>query len=286
MSKTRVAILGSGNIGMDLMYKVLRSPKLSCSFVVGRNESSAGLQLARSLGVPTSPGGIQFLEEAKGDYDLVFDATCAADHFAHWPVLQRLGKRVIDMTPSRIGDMVVPAINPEIARNSQNANMVSCGGQASVPLAYAIAKTQRNIEYIEVVSSIASKSAGPATRANIDEYVHTTEDALRTFSGCANTKAILILNPANPPINMQTTVSAKLAEPDLESLNREVSRIVESIKRYVPGYEMIVPPVCEQDRVVVMVRVTGLGDYLPSYAGNLDIINCAAIAAAEQMASV
>jgi acetaldehyde dehydrogenase (acetylating) len=282
MIKKRVAILGSGNIGMDLLYKVMRSPILTCTALAGRNSQSNGLQLARSLGITTYDRGIESLIENQNSFDIAFDATSAADHLIHWPIFQRLGKKVVDMTPSRIGEMIIPAINIDQASKHQNVNMVSCGGQASLPLAYAIAKTQKNIEYIEVVSSIASKSAGLATRANIDEYIHTTEDALRTFTKCPVAKAILILNPAQPPINMQTTVSAKLKEPDLTSLQPVINDIVDSIKKYVPGYDMIVPPVYEQDRIVVMVKVTGLGDYLPTYAGNLDIINCAAIITAEK----
>ena len=165
-----------------------------------------------------------------------------------------------------------------------NINMITCGGQASIPIAYAIGKTQSQIDYIEVISSIASRSAGPATRINLDEYIHTTEMGIRQFSNAERSKAILNLNPAQPCINMQTTVFAKVEKPDLDKLRPELDRIVSKIQAYVPGYEVIVGPSIENGRIVVMVRVRGLGDYLPAYAGNLDIINCAAIAVAEQFA--
>lgn len=282
--KLKVAILGSGNIGCDLLVKILRSPLLECGLFIGRNQASEGLARAQKLGVPVSAAGVQAILDDPACCDLVFDATSAADHVKHWPLLRALGKRVIDMTPSRVGAMAVPAINGEEIMQAENVNMISCGGQASTPLAYAIARTQPGIEYFEVVSSIAALSAGPATRANLDEYIDTTETAIRHFTGCPLAKTILILNPAQPPIHMQTTVSAKVASADLGRLRPVIDRMVASIQQYVPGYQMIVPPVFEQNRIVVMVRVTGLGDFLPPYAGNLDIINCAAIATAEQFA--
>ncbi|MBI3885506.1 MAG: acetaldehyde dehydrogenase (acetylating) [Opitutae bacterium] len=282
--KLKVAILGSGNIGADLLIKILRSPSLECTLFIGRNPDSSGLARARALGVPVSADGIQAILRNPDCCEVVFDATSAGEHLKHWPLLRALGKRVVDLTPSRVGTMVVPAINAHAFHDADNINMISCGGQASTPLAYAIAQTQPGIEYFEVVSSIASLSAGPATRANIDEYIDTTETAIRHFTGCAATKAILILNPAQPSIHMQTTVSAKVATADLDRLRPVIDRMVASIQHYVPGYQMVVPPVFEHNRIVVMVRVTGRGDFLPTYAGNLDIINCAAIAATEQFA--
>lgn len=282
--KSRVAIIGSGNIGTDLLVKIRRSELLDCTLFVGRSMESKGIKFAVALGVKVSDGSIEAISADPDCCDLVFDATSAADHLNNWPVLQTLGKRVIDMTPSRVGEMLVPAVNIESLGSAQNVNMVSCGGQASLPIAYAISQVQKNVTCFEVVSSIASKSAGPATRINIDEYVDTTEKALRRFTGCENTKAILILNPAEPPIHMQTTISAQVEAPDIEAVRERTREIVKSIQRYVPGYQLIVPPVYEHDRIIAMVKVTGLGDYLPSFAGNLDIINCAAIAAAEHFA--
>jgi len=198
--------------------------------------------------------------------------------------LKKLGLKVIDMTPSHIGKMCIPAVNMAECLNAQNVNMVTCGGQASAPIAYVIGKTQKDVEYIEVVSSIASRSAGPATRINLDEYIGTTESAVQEFSGAKSTKAILNLNPAMPCINMQTTVFAKVVNPDMDALKVGIEAMVERIKRYVPGYSLIVGPIIENGRVVIMVKTLGLGDYLPKYAGNLDIINCAAIAMAEAFA--
>ena len=283
-STLRVAILGSGNIGTDLLYKIQRSPHLECLLFVGRNLDSKGMQTAASLGVQVSDKSIDALVERQGSYDLVFDATSAQDHIKHWPILRSIGKTVIDMTPSKVGEMCIPAIDAKSVLTSPNINMVSCGGQASVPLAHLIGQTHKNVEYIEVVSSIASDSAGPATRANIDHYIETTEDALRLFSGAARAKAILNLNPAQPCIDMQTTVFAIVEKPNLEELGPLVDTMVRRIQSYVPGYELLVPPRIDSGRLVMTVRVQGLGDYLPRYAGNLDIMNCAAIRIAEAYA--
>jgi acetaldehyde dehydrogenase (acetylating) len=279
--KMRVAILGSGNIGTDLLIKLQRSSVLRCTLFIGRNLSSAGLAKASSLGVPISDRSIEAILRDPDCCDLVFDATSARDHLQHWPILKQLGKKVIDLTPARVGPMCIPAVNLEECFGEQNVNMVTCGGQASIPMAHAIGRAHDDVEYIEVVSSIASRSAGPATRVNIDEYIETTEKAIQTFSGCRHSKAILILNPAQPSIDMQTTVFAKVARPDLDRLAVEVQAMADKIQAYVPGYRVIVRPTLENNRVVIMMRVTGLGDYLPKYAGNLDIINCAALITAE-----
>lgn len=284
MTKLRVAILGSGNIGTDLLIKTLRSPLLECVLFIGRNMASPGMARANSLGVRISDLSIEAIVQEPDCCDLVFDATSAKDHLYHWSLLERLGKIVIDMTPAKIGRMCVPAVNIENCSLHKNVNMVSCGGQASIPLAYLIGRTHENVEYIEVVSSIASRSAGPATRANIDEYIETTELGVKEFSGCERAKAILILNPAQPCIDMQTTVFAKVNQPNIEKLNVLVNKMVEDIRLYVPGYQLVVPPVFENNRILITVKVQGRGDYLPTYAGNLDIINCAAIAAAEEYA--
>ncbi len=284
MKKVKVAILGSGNIGTDLLIKVQRSSVLQCSAFVGRNFSSPGMMKAQSLGISVSSESIGYFERNPDSCDIVFDATSAQDHKIHAPILERLGKKVIDLTPSNIGMMCVPAVNIRDCWKEKNVNMVTCGGQASIPIAFALGKTQPQIEYIEVVSSIASRSAGPATRNNLDEYVHTTEKGVKNFSGALRAKAILNLNPAQPCIDMQTTVFAKVVNPDLEKLKPILNEIVERVKSYVPGYRLIVGPTLENQRIVVMVRVQGLGDYLPAYAGNLDIINCAAVAMAEEYA--
>lgn len=280
----KVAILGTGNIGTDLLIKVLRSPYLECGAFVGRNLSSAGMMKASSLGVTVSAEGIDYFVKNPDCCDLVFDATSAKSHLEHAPILKKLNKLVIDLTPAKIGLMSIPSVNLLDSLDASNVNMITCGGQASIPVAYAIGQTHAEVDYIEVVSSIASRSAGPATRQNLDEYIKTTEDGLKEFSGAHRTKAILNLNPAEPCVDMQTTVFAKVKNPDIARLSELLSRMIDKIREYVPGYELLLGPIVENDRIVVMVRVRGLGDYLPAYAGNLDIINCAAVAMAEEYA--
>jgi acetaldehyde dehydrogenase len=284
MKKMTVAILGSGNIGTDLLVKAKRSPFLDCTLFIGRHLSSPGMNKANSLGVKISNLGVEAIVRDPDCCDLVFDATSAIDHERHWSVLQNLNKIVVDMTPSRVGEMCIPAINLINCINYKNVNMVTCGGQASIPLAHIIGQIHSDVDYIEVVSSIAARSAGPATRLNIDEFVETTETGIKAFSGCKRAKAILILNPAQPCVDMQTTVFAKVNNPEMEKLKAAIDIMARRIQAYVPGYQVIVPPVLENNRIVIMVKVQGLGDYLPRYAGNLDIINCAAITMAEAYA--
>lgn len=285
MKKLKVAILGSGNIGTDLLIKIMRSPYLECTMFIGRNLTSPGMAKAIELGVRISDQSIHAITREPDSCDLVFDATSAKDARQHWDILEKLGKVVVDMTPAKIGGLCIPAVNiKEVVFEEQNINMVTCGGQASIPIAYAIGQTHDDIEYIEVVSSIASRSAGPATRLNLDEYIQTTEEGVQYFSNARKTKAILNLNPAIPCIDMQTTIFAKVKQPDLPALTRVVEDMVARIREYVPGYELILKPIYENNRIVVMVKAQGLGDYLPKYAGNLDIINCAAIAVAEEYA--
>jgi acetaldehyde dehydrogenase len=282
MKKLRVAILGSGNIGTDLLIKIQRSEYLECVLFSGRNLSSPGMTKAIALGVRVSDESIGAILKDPGTVDLVFDATSAKDAKVHWGILDKLGKIVIDLTPAKLGLLCIPAVNLDEVLKYRNVNMITCGGQAAIPLAYVIGKTQKRVKYIEVVSSIASRSAGPATRLNLDEYIDTTENGIMHFSEVSETKAILNLNPANPCIDMQTTIFAQLENPDMDFLNSEVDIMVKKIQEYVPGYSLLVPPIYENGRIVIMVKVQGLGDYLPKYAGNLDIINCAAIAVAEQ----
>ena len=284
IQKLKVAILGSGNIGTDLLIKTMRSPYLTCSLFIGRNMASAGMRKANELGVKISDQGIKAIQDDPACCDVVFDATSALAHLQHWPILDALGKHVIDMTPSKIGAMCVPSINLDEESSLKNVNMITCGGQASVPIAFAIAAVQKDLEYIEVVSHIASRSAGPATRINLDEYIETTEAAIKKFSGAKHVKAILTLNPADPCVDMQTTVLVQLATPNIDKITESIVHMVSKVQKYVPGYQLIVGPVYENGRIVVTVKVCGLGDYLPKYAGNLDIINCAAIAAAEHYA--
>lgn len=282
--KLKIAILGSGNIGTDLLMKSLRSPYLECAMFIGRNFGSPGIVKASGLGIRISDRSIEAIINDPESCDLVFDCTSASDAKRHWPILEQLGKTVVDLTPAKIGMMCVPAVNLRECLGSQNINMITCGGQASIPLARQIGMIHPHTSYIEIVSSIASRSAGPATRLNIDEYVETTEGALQLFSGCRRAKAILILNPASPCIDMQTTIFAKIDNPDMAKLTLAVEDMIARVQQYVPGYQLILPPTREGGRVVIMVKVQGVGDYLPMFAGNLDIINCAAIAAAEAFA--
>lgn len=281
----RVAILGTGKIGLDLLFKVKRSPLLSCVLVAGRNAESAGLSLARDHGINISDQGINSIMEMSGSIDILFDATSALAHIHHWELLKSTKIKVIDLTPSKIERPIVPAVNLVDADSINHVNMISCGGQSSIPIVNAISEAAGNFEYAEVVSSIASKSAGAATRVNIDEYIHTTERGILSFSKASRSKVILILNPAEPPISMQTSISCQIDNPPMDKIIDAVRRRVKVIQDYVPGYELLIEPKqIERNRVITMVKVVGLGDFLPKYAGNLDIINSAAIAVAERMA--
>jgi acetaldehyde dehydrogenase len=284
LKKLKAAILGTGNIGCDLMVKVMRSDSLQCTLMAGRNFNSPGSVFAAQKGVRVSDQSISAILEDPICCDIVFDATSAAVHRENAPILKRLGKFAIDLTPAKLGVMCVPVINLEDALRQDNVNLITCGGQASLPIARAIADVQKDIAYLEMVSTISSKSAGIGTRDNIDEFTQTTKDALSHFTGVANTKAIIALNPAEPPIHMRTTLYALIDKPDMDRIISSVRAMARRVKRYVPGYDIIVEPVLENGRVTTTVGVTGLGDYLPKYSGNLDIITCAAVEIAEQYA--
>lgn len=284
MRKMKVGIIGTGNIGTDLLIKVTRSPFLECGMFTGRNLDSKGIGIANSMGVPVSFDSIHAIEEDPSCCDIVFDATSAKVHEYNAPILKKLNKFAIDLTPSRIGKMCIPVLNMEACLDEDNVNLITCGGQGAIPVAYAIAKAQPQTRYIEVVASIASKSAGTGTRNNIDEFTQTTKEALSFFTGVEKTKAIIILNPAEPPIIMRNTVYALIDNPDMDRICSRVHDIEEKIKKYVPGYRIIVGPVYESGRVTTTIEVVGLGDYLPEYSGNLDIITCAAVNIAEEYA--
>lgn len=285
-SKLKVAIVGTGNIGTDLLIKIMRSEYMECTLFSGRSMESVGINRAKELGINVSDKGINAVIDNPSICDVVIDCTSAEYHTHHWQVCKDLGKTIIDMTPAKLGSLCIPAIfTEELSKNEiYNINMITCGGQTSIPIAYALSQVHDDIEYVEVVSSISSKSAGPATRQNLDEYIETTQTAIKKFSGAKKSKAILILNPAVPPIDMQTTIYAKIKNPKEKEIKESVSNMVETIRRYSPGYEMIVSPIIKDDVVIVGLRVLGAGDYLPQYAGNLDIINCAAIAVLEKIA--
>lgn len=282
--RLRVGIVGTGNIGTDLLLKVQRSELLECALFVGRHLDSAGMRTARELGVPVTDRRIEAIVEDPGSFDLVFDATSAQDAKRHWELLEPLGLPVIDLTPAKLGELCIPALNLAECARQPNLCMVTCGGQAAVPLAHCVVSTHAHVDYVEIVSTSASRSVGPATRINIDEYLATTEAAVARFCGVPRAKTILIVNPSNPPITMQNTVFAKTDEADLPALTAAVEEMVRRVQRYVPGYRLVVPPLYEGGRVAMTVQISGAGDYLPAYAGNLDIITCAAVAAAEERA--
>ena len=281
----KVAIIGSGKIAIDLMIKIKSSAKLDCVLISGRNRKSEGLEIAKNNNIKTAFKSIDSILEIKNDLDLVFDATSAHDHRIHWNLLKKTNLKVIDMTPSNIGYSVVPAINLNEAKKYKNINMISCGGQSSLPLIYRISQLIKKISYVELVSSIASESAGMGTRVNIDEYIHNTRNAIRKFTSLKKNKVILILNPAKPPIVMQNSLSFLLNDDNIDiiSLVSEIEKTVSHIKTYVPGYDLIYTPKLINKRLILSVRVEGNGDYLPKFAGNLDIINNAAIKVAEEI---
>jgi len=282
--KVNVAIIGTGNIGTDLLMKIKRSDVLQCALFAGRNPESDGIRIAKKMGVPVSTDSIHAIEENPNCCNIVFDATSATYHKYNAPILKKLNKFVVDLTPSKIGMMCVPSINLKEALDADNVNTVTCGGQATVPIAYAIKQVHPEIDYIEIVASISSKSAGPGTRANIDEFTQTTKEAIEHFTGVSKAKAIIILNPAEPPIIMRNTIYAIVENPDIEKIKMKVREYEEKIRQYVPGYKVIVGPVFENGRVTITIEVVGLGDYLPAYSGNLDIITCAAVNIAEEYA--
>lgn len=282
--KVKVGIIGTGNIGTDILLKLRRSDILECGIFTGRNSDSKGIKIAREMGVATSTESIQAIENNPDCCEIVFDATSAAVHRANATLLKKLGKFAIDLTPAQVGKMCVPVLNMEECLNENNVNLITCGGQATAPIAAAISRIHPDIKYIEIVATIASKSAGIGTRNNIDEFTQTTRDALTQFTGIANTKAIIVLNPAEPPITMHNTLYALIDNPDMNAIGKSVHEMEKEIKKYVPGYSIVMEPTYENGRVTTTLQVVGLGDYLPKYAGNLDIITCAAIRIAEEYA--
>ncbi|GLC20635.1 acetaldehyde dehydrogenase [Mycobacterium kiyosense] len=300
-----VAIIGSGNIGTDLLLKIQQGAgPLRVAALAGIDPYSDGLAHARSLGVPVTSDGIDGLLAMPqfGDVRLVFDATSAAGHRVNWAALQPTGVRVLDLTPAAVGPYCVPVVNLDDHLDVLNLNMVTCGGQATVPIVAGIAR-HGIVSYAEVVSSISSRSAGPGTRASLDEFIETTSAALQSIGGAQRGKSVMILNPAEPPVPMRNTVYC-LVDGDTDNAAIEAS-IVETVARvnaYVPGYRLAQGvqfetftadhPLCIPEtgkfvgtRVTVLLQVTGAGDYLPGYAGNLDIMTSAAKATAERLAS-
>ncbi len=308
-ARMKVAVIGSGNIGTDLMIKILRQARyLEMGAMVGIDPESDGLARAARLGVRTTPDGVDGLVAMSGfeEIGIVFDATSAKAHVLNFGRLQPLGKTMVDLTPAALGPFVVPAVNLEEHLDAPNLNMVTCGGQATIPIVAAVARVVP-VAYAEIVASIASKSAGPGTRANIDEFTETTSHAIQRVGGADRGKAVIILNPAEPPLIMRDTVLCLVTAPDLssrEEIRASVEKMVGEVAEYVPGYRLKqqvqiteIPPdqpvqTLYGDRagpvpthqVSVFLEVEGAAHYLPAYAGNLDIMTSAALQVAERIA--
>lgn len=294
------AIVGPGNIGTDLMYKILdRSDEIDLERMIGifPVEESDGLQAAVDEGINVSTDGVDSVREHADEFDIVFEATTAKAHEQNAPVYEELDLFAIDLTPAAVGPYAVPVVNLDsVADAADNINMITCGGQATIPLVHAIDRVQ-SVEYAEMVSTIASKSAGPGTRQNIDEFTQTTAAGLEEVGGADDGKAIIVLNPAEPPIMMRNTIYTQVDESvDIDEVQESVAKMEEKVQSYVPGYEVTLDPVVKDqdevgfdlgDSVVVttMLEVEGEGHHLPPYAGNLDIMTSAALGAAERIAA-
>ncbi|WP_321816106.1 MULTISPECIES: acetaldehyde dehydrogenase (acetylating) [unclassified Paraburkholderia] len=279
MSKIPCALIGPGNIGTDLLYKLRRSAVLDPVWMVGVDPSSDGLARAQALGLKTTAEGIDgLLPHLQADgIRIAFDATSAYVHREHSDKLTARGVRVIDLTPAAIGPFCVPPVNlGEFLADTPNVNMVTCGGQATIPIVHAVARVQP-VAYGEIVATVSSRSVGPGTRKNIDEFTRTTSRAIETVGGAQRGKAIIVINPAEPPLIMRDTIHClTVDEPDVEAITASVHAMVKEVQRYVPGYTLKNGPVFDGKRVSVFMEVAGLGDYLPRYAGNLDIMTAAA----------
>lgn len=288
----RCAIVGSGNIGSDLLIKLRRSPHLEPVLMVGIDPASDGLARARELGIATTDKGVDALLEDPHGAELVFEATSARAHQANAPRYEEAGLMALDLTPAAVGPFVVPPVNLDQVAHLPNLNLVTCGGQATVPMVAAISRLT-DVHYAEIVSTLASRAAGPGTRANIDEFTETTALALERVGGAKRGKAIIVLNPADPPLIMRNTVFCAV-DPDADrvAIAESVERMAETVASYVPGYRVKAGPVFDPGmgpdgtmRVSVFLEVTGAADYLPAYAGNLDIMTAAAVATAEALAT-
>jgi acetaldehyde dehydrogenase len=308
MTKTKVAIVGSGNIGTDLMFKIMRlSSELEVSAMVGIDAASDGIARARRLGVPTTTDGVDgfMTMPAFDSIEIIFDATSAKAHCANAEKLKRFDKLLIDLTPAAIGPFVVPAVNLDehLDAGVRNLNMVTCGGQATIPMVAAVSAATP-VRYAEIVASIASRSAAPGTRANIDEFTETTSHAIESVGKAARGKAIIILNPAEPPLIMRDTVFCLIGDADHDAIRRSVQQMVDQVNRYVPGYRLkqsvqfsalaaedpfdtLIPPggAPVTTKVSIFLEVEGAAHYLPAYAGNLDIMTSAALQVAETIAT-
>jgi acetaldehyde/propanal dehydrogenase len=288
MKKIKCALIGSGNIGTDLIYKIQRSPVLEPVWMVGIDPASEGLARARSMGLKTTADGVDGLlpHVLEDGIQIAFDATSAYVHAENSRKLNELGVLMIDLTPAAIGPLCVPPVNlrEHADKVEMNVNMISCAGQATIPIVRAVSRIQE-VGYAEIVASLASKSVGPGTRANLDEFTYTTSSALEIVGGARRGKALAIINPAEPPMIMRNTISCLTdAEPDQAKITASVLEMIKEVQKYVPGYRLVNGPDYDGKRVTVFMEVAGLGDYLPTYAGNLDIMTAAATRTAELFA--
>ncbi|MCG7873576.1 MAG: acetaldehyde dehydrogenase (acetylating) [Candidatus Thiodiazotropha lotti] len=288
MNKINAALIGSGNIGTDLLYKALRSDWINPVWMVGIDEASEGLARARDLGLKTTHEGVDgLLPHMRDDnIQICFDATSAYVHGENNRKVQAQGSIMIDLTPAAIGPFCVPPVNlkDHVGKRELNVNMVTCGGQATIPMVAAVSRVQP-VAYGEIVATVSSRSAGPGTRKNIDEFTQTTSGAVEKVGGAKKGKAIIILNPAEPPLMMRDTVHCITeGEPDQAAITESIEAMIKEVQKYVPGYRLKNGPVFDGNRVSVFMEVEGLGDYLPKYAGNLDIMTAAGLRTAEMFA--
>ncbi|EIT70469.1 acetaldehyde dehydrogenase (acetylating) [Hydrocarboniphaga effusa] len=288
MQKIKCAIIGPGNIGTDLLYKLRRSPVLEPVWMVGVDPSSEGLARARELGLKTTDQGVDGLvpHVKADDVRIAFDATSAYVHKQNSDKLTALGVMMIDLTPAAIGPYCVPPVNlrEHLGRREMNVNMVTCGGQATIPMVYAVSRVQK-VKYAEIVATVSSKSIGPGTRKNIDEFTRTTAGAVSKVGGAAEGKAIIVINPAEPPLMMRDTIHCLTEEaPREKEIQESVRAMVAEVQKYVPDYKLVNGPIFDGNRVTTFMQVEGLGDFLPKYAGNLDIMTASATRTAEMFA--
>ncbi|MGE5492457.1 MAG: acetaldehyde dehydrogenase (acetylating) [Actinomycetota bacterium] len=288
MKKIKCALIGPGNIGTDLLYKLKRSPVLEPAWMVGIDPDSEGLARARDLGLKTTAGGVDGLlpHVLEDGIQIAFDATSAYVHAENSRKLNALGAMMIDLTPAAIGPYCVPPVNlkQHVGRKEMNVNMVTCGGQATIPMVAAVSRVQK-VTYGEIVATVSSKSAGPGTRKNIDEFTRTTAGAVEKVGGAGKGKAIIIINPAEPPLIMRDTVHCLTEDkPNVQAIMDSVHDMIKEVQKYVPGYRLVNGPIIDGNRVSIFLEVQGLGDYLPKYAGNLDIMTAAAARTAEMFA--
>lgn len=286
--KVKCALIGPGNIGTDLLAKLQRSPLLEPVWMVGIDPESDGLKKARELGLKTTAQGVDGLVPhiRRDGIQIVFDATSAYVHAENSRKVNAEGAMMIDLTPAAIGPYCVPPVNlrEHIGKREMNVNMVTCGGQATIPMVYAVSRVQP-VRYAEIIATVSSRSAGPGTRKNIDEFTRTTAGAVAKVGGAREGKAIIIINPAEPPIIMRDTVHCLVeGTPNGAQIEASVHAMIAEVQKYVPGYRLVNGPVIDGDRVSIYLEVEGLGDYLPKYAGNLDIMTAAAARTAEMFA--